>query len=185
MVDVRIDASDLIRIERAISAAGPKGRKALARAVRHEGGKALTASRRGIRDDSGLKPRVIGRAVRPKSKALEYEIYARGGYINLAYFGAREEAPGVRAYVRGRAEIWVGAFMKVGYPGERKSSTKLSPLVWNRAGSGRMPIERTDTDVRIPDELVGGKSRDAFDRIAGSDLPKRVAHELAFIMTRG
>jgi len=178
-IDLRIDARPLVDVARLYRQVPGKVVKAEARAVRHTGQKARTQVRIALAKQTGLKAALLNRALRGKMRAAAaFEIRSRGGDINLRYFGATERGPGVLAAVRGVSQIWVGAFMRGGWEGERVPIPSLHGNVFHRAGGNRLPIEPSKSGVIIPGEMLRDASLAAFNRVVAADLPTRILHEL-------
>ena len=150
------------------------------RALNHTGAKAKTAVTRALTQQTGLKRKVIVRALKVgKASAgrLSYSIEASGGDISLKYFGARETLRGVSAAPFGQRQIFAGTFIKGGrFPG--RVDIGKGGHVFSRIGKGRK-FERRDSGVYIPKELVTGATADAF-KTAAEELTRRIAHEMSF-----
>jgi hypothetical protein len=138
------------------------------RTLNAEGDKMRTQVRRAVAKQTGLKRDVIVRAIKRKgasTKDLTYELKAKGGNVRLRFFRPAEFRYGTRAFPRGKATRFAGAFMKGGlFPG--RVPIRINPTgrgVFERTGAGRFPIREVRSDVYIPDELVTGQSEAAFN----------------------
>lgn len=181
------DVSGLDRLGNAIGRLSDLQRDtALMRAVNHTGDKAKTAVIRALAAQTGLKQKVIRKAVRAKRAAgaghanmsLEYVMTTRGGDISLKFFAARETRAGVTAAPFGQRQLFAGTFIKGGRFPNRVTARGLNGHVYRREGAGRGPLEFMDSGVIIPAEMVKGATADAFRTVVERDLPPRVMHEI-------
>ena len=188
-LSVTLDASALQRLGNQIGAAGAKAPLALARAINHTGAKARTQMTRALVPQTGLKRRVIVKALRESKAsagALTYTIRSHGGDVRLKYFGARETAKGVSAAPWSKRSIYPGTFMKAGWWPHRVVKGNWNGQVFSRAGSktksgmDRFNVERSG--LLIPEEMVSGASAAAFNSMAARDLPARLEHELGRVL---
>ena len=153
----------------ALAAIGPeKANRVFMRTLNAEGDKMRTQVRRAVAKQTGLKRDVIVRAIIRKGAStsdLTYELKAKGGNVRLRFFRPAEFRYGTRAFPRGKATRFAGAFMKGGqFPG--RVPIRINPSgrgVFQRVGAGRFPIREVRSDVYIPDELVTGQSEAAFN----------------------
>lgn len=142
--------------------------KAGNRAVNRVGGKAKTHTGRALRPQTGLKRPTIIRALKVKRsnwQTLTYEISSSGGDIALKHFCARETRKGVSAAPFGKRRVFAGTFLKGGLFPNRKALA-MGGQVWKRVGGGRRPIEKQLSGVIIPNEMVKGRTKAAFEREA-------------------
>lgn len=176
------DISGLQRVDNAMAMlSGDQKNNALRRAVNHTGDKAKTVVIRTLAEQTGLKQKVIRKAVkvmRANFSSLEYVMTTRGGEISLKFFGARETRRGVSAAPFGNRQLFAGAFMKGGRFPNRVTAKGLNGHVYRRTGSGRGPLEFVDSGVIIPAEMVKGATASAFTGLVERDLPPRVMHEI-------
>lgn len=186
---VTLDASALERLGNQIGAAGKGAPLALARAINHTGAKARTQMIRALVPQTGLKRRVIVKALRESKAspgALTYAIRSHGGNVRLKYFGARETRQGVSAAPWGHRSVYAHTFMKAGWWPTRVTKNNWNGQVFERAGSktasGMARFEVVRSGLFIPDEMVQGASAAAFNATAASDLPARLEHELGRIL---
>ena len=191
---VQLDASQLDRLANRL--AGLNGPLIIARAINHTGDKAKTAVIKSLVEQTGLKRKVIAKAVRVrrstsgmetrgKAGRAEYTLYTRGGDISLKYFGARETAKGVSAAPAGRRFITQDAFILGGRPGHRVPIGKLGGHVFKREGKGRLKIVKQVSDVSIPDQMLKGATKQSFEQIATQDLSARIEHEINYALNTG
>lgn len=187
-VQIDVNTVDISRLANLIAAAGDKAPLAIGRALNRAGDQARTKMRRTLAKQTGLKYRVISkalgtqRAFRGASKgglggSNQYVIYSRGGDIALKYFSARETRKGVTAAPFGKRRVFPGTFMKGGRFPNRKDLGR-GGHVFRRTGAARFPIEKQKSGVIIPEEMLKGETRDAFYSIVEAELPDRLAHEL-------
>lgn len=176
------DISGLERVGNAMAKlSGDDKDKALRRAVNHTGDKAKTVVIRELAGQTGLKQKIIRKAVkvwRANYSSLEYVMTTRGGDISLKFFGARETRRGVTAAPFGKRDLYEGAFMKGGRFPNRVTAKGLNGHVYTRTGSGRGPLQFVDSGVIIPAEMVRGATASAFTSLVERDLPPRVMHEI-------
>lgn len=161
-------------------------RTALSRAVNHTGGVTRTQVREKLARQTGLKLKTIRKAVRSnKSNAgtLTYTMKSFGGDISLKYFSAKETRRGVTAKPFGKKTQFAGHFIKAGrFPlARRVLPRKLNGHVFEPTGTstrwGRS-IELRKSGVVIPEQMVTGKTADAFAQTSAQRLPDRVAYEV-------
>ena len=180
---VKIDAEQLKRLANVLGALGKDAPAAIARAVNHTGDKARTQMIRTLTAQTGLKRKVIVKALRVTRASaakgtMEYRIDSAGGNVSLKYFGARETRVGVSAAPWGARRVYAGTFMKGGrFP--NRVALDLNGQVFKRGGAGRMPIVKQKSGLFIPAEMVKGATADAFTEAVDRDLPDRLAHEIA------
>ena len=78
----------------------------------------------------------------------------------------------------GERRVFPGTFVKAGrFP--NRVGIGMGGHVLKRAGAGRFPIERQRSGVIIPQEMVKGATKDAFERPVSTVLPKRLEHEIS------
>lgn len=188
-LSVTLDASAIARLGNQIGAAGAKAPLALARAINHTGAKARTQMIRALVPQTGLKRKVIVKALR-ESKASEggltYTITSNGGNIRLKHFGARETAKGVSAAPWSKRSVYPHTFMKAGWWPSRVVKPNWNGQVFARlsskTSSGMDRFEVVRSGLFIPEEMVTGASAAAFNSMAASDLPARLEHELGRVI---
>jgi hypothetical protein len=190
IIDIKIDVSQLEQMGTLMAAAGAKAPTILRYAVNHTGAKARTAMVRSLTQQTGLKQRVIKRALKAKpamsSHGAEYfVIKTLGGNISIKYFGAREKGDGADAHPWNRRQHFKGAFTKAGggfgaKGGRRgrKAIAKLHGHFIRREGASKYPTDFVKSGLFIPQEMVSGATREAFFAVAQSDLAPRIFHEL-------
>lgn len=173
------------RFDNGIKALGDKrGRQVMQRALARSGDMARTQVTRALTEQTGLKRKVIVKAIktkRPSYDDLSYVMTTRGGNISLKYFSPRETRKGVTASPFGQRQLFAGAFLKGGrFP--NRVQLNMGGHVFRRTGSGRTPIELLDSGVIIPVEMIQGQTAAAFTTTAARELPKRVEHELSRVL---
>jgi hypothetical protein len=194
------DVSGLNRLANAMEKLdGPQKRLVLQRAVNHTGAKALTQVTRALAKQTGLTNKVIrktlkagkargtsvrgdGEIVSYTDASFAYSINARGGDISLKYFKPRETKAGVTAAPFGKRELFAGAFMRGGKFPNRVAASRLNGHVWKRLGKSRNPLELLNSGVVLPAEMLTGASAAAFTKVVNDDLPKRVMHEIGYLV---
>lgn len=179
------DVSGLQRVENAMGRLSSDQKYTVfRRAINHTGDKAKTVVIRELAAQTGLKQKVIRKAVKVKRanfSALEYVMTTRGGDISLKFFGARETRKGVTAAPFGNRKLFAGAFMKGGRFPNRVTAKGLNGHVYEREGKGRVPLAFVDSGVIIPAEMVKGATASAFFDVVNRELPARVMHEIGFL----
>ncbi|SEQ48995.1 hypothetical protein SAMN05216548_10527 [Faunimonas pinastri] len=194
LLEVKLDDAQLARMANLLGAAGKNAGKAIVRAVNHTGDKARTRMVRTLTAQTGLKRKVIVRALKvdrastggPKGNGARsaYVIRSRGGDISLKFFGAKEGPGGVTAKVRGKSWHDDHAFMTGGrWP--NRTRLKLGGHVYKRLGRKRIPIAEQRSGLFIPEEMITGESEAAFFEVVESDLTDRLVHEVGRLLEGG
>ncbi len=186
---VTLDAAALARLGNQIAAAGAQAKPALARAINHTGDKAKTQMTRALVPQTGLKRRTIVKALRVDKAGkggLTYTIRSKGGNIRLKYFAPRETAQGVSAAPWNKRGIYPHTFLKAGWWPRRVVKPNWNGQVFERltskTNSGLDRFEVKKSGLYLPDEMVQGASRTAFEAAVARDLPDRLAHELGRVL---
>lgn len=182
MLQVHIDVRDYARMAKRFQGAGRNIKPALGRAVRHTGNKARTQVVRALTGQTGLKRKTIVKAVRKRSQGLTYELRSRGGNVSLKHFAARETRKGVSAAPWNKRRIYARTFLKGGRFPNRVPLSRGGGHVFARSGKGRLPIAKQKSGLFIPKEMVTGASAAAFNNVASTELPSRLAHEVRAIL---
>lgn len=171
---VKIDAKEFDRLVEIFRKAGRNIKPALARAINHTGNKARTQVGRALVKQVGAKYGVIKDALttRPASPSSPvYRIIAKGGYISLKRFGARQTRLGVSAAPWGKRRVFPHTFIV----------PSLGGHVFERKGKSRVPIRKL-WGPAIPRELVKDQSKVAFETTVAAELPRRLEHEVTAIL---
>jgi hypothetical protein len=154
------------------------------RVVNFTGDRARTQVRRELPKQTGLKRKVIVKAVRvtrASTGRLAYVMDAKGGDIALKHFGPRETRAGVSAAPFGKRQVFAGTFTMGGrFP--NRVPLGMGGHVFKREGASRFPIEKQKSGVIIPAEMVKGATAQAFERTVTTVMPRRIQHELARLM---
>lgn len=194
---VSLDASAIARLGNQIGAIGAAAPLALARAINHTGDKAKTQMTRALTAQTGLKRKVIVKALRVSKAsggALTYTIRSSGGNIGLKYFGARETRSGVSSAPWNKRSIYPHTFMKAGWWPRRVTKGNWNGHVFERAGTktrtmhgtkGKGGMDRfvkSKSGLFIPTEMVSGASGAAFAEAVATHLPGRLELELGRAM---
>ena len=136
---------------------------------------------RTLAKQTGLTQKLMRKAIKVRKAnfvRLEYELRVEGGDISLRYFKPRETRRGVTAKVKGQRQLFDGAFMRAGRFPNRVDVSAFHGHVFQRAGSGRFPIQKIKSGVFLPKELLTGETASGFNQIVRQALPRRVQHEL-------
>lgn len=129
--------------------------RAFNRALNSEGNMVRTRVRRALRQHTGAKAALINRetrSIRSTFSDLTYTIEARGDYLGLSHFSARQFAYDVRAKPWGRWQRFDSAFLL----------GALANNAFVREGSARLPIRKMFGPA-IPKEILQDAARDAFE----------------------
>lgn len=184
-ITVSINMVDVARLGNLIAAAGEKAPDAIRRAVNHTGDKTRTQLIRALTAQTGLKRKVIVKAVkvtRANYTSPSYVMTTRGGNISLKHFGARETRNGVSAAPWNRRQIYAGTFMRAGWFPNRVVKGNWHGHVFKRTGgktaSGMDQFEKQRSGLFIPQEMVTGATESAFMSTVQASLPARLEHEL-------
>lgn len=178
------DIEGLRRFDNGIKSLGDDSRKVMQRALARGGDMVRTQVYRALAKQTGLKRKVIVRAIRTKRPSftdLTYELSATGGDIALKYFSPRETRAGVSAAPFGKRRVFPSTFMKGGLFPNRHGGVFHGHVV-KRGGADRFPVEIQKSGVIIPAEMVQGATAAAFERTAHTAILKRVEHELGRMM---
>lgn len=171
---VSVSTKDFDRLVAIFEKAGKNVKPALARAINHTGDMARTQIARALVKQVGAKYGVIRKALqtRPATRGgLVYRIIAKGGFMSLKEFGARQTAKGVSAAPWGKRRVFPHTFI----------APSLGGHVFERKGSGRLPIRKL-WGPAIPRELVKDRSKEAFETTVKRELSSRLEHEVAAIL---
>ncbi len=180
---------NLERFTEAIDRLGNK--KEAERAYRSVINKTGTRVRKGVLatlpKQVGLKKKTISKALGPpkrahgkykgKAASFEYVLTTKGGYIGLKHFKAKERKwGGVIAYPRGGRQEYSKAFIKGGrFPNRKILNMDGAGAVFrpnlNATNRWRRDFHSLKSDVRIPEEMVTGPSKDVYDREVRSFQP--------------
>lgn len=178
------------RFGNGLGALGAGGaRKAMVRALNHEGAKAFTAVRRALVRQTGIPSGRISAGLRQKrayggsasgsGAILEHAIVGTGKPLPLKYFKARQTRKGVSAAPWNERRIFVGSF-NTGGSFETGRKPVMGGHVFVRIGRGRTPIEKL-YGPGIANELVRDQVALAFKGVAFG-LPARLGHEIGRLL---
>ena len=161
--------------------------RVLYRTLNAEGDKLKTRVIRTITKQTGLKRKVIVKAVKRRAAfagRLEYRLTTHGGNIRVKFFGAREGKGGVTAKPRGQATFYSGAFTKSGRKGQRRMSPKLKGHAFRNVEGGkwRGKIKVVRSEVYIPEEMVTGDTKMTFE-ITAPQILAQVGKQLARVLS--
>lgn len=181
---VDIDTKALDGLAKGFAVAGKGAPAAMAAALNSSGRKIATQMRRALVAQTGLKYGVMVRALRTKSASAgrpEFRINSRGGNVRLKFFSPRETKAGVVASPRNQRQLYAGAFMKGGrFP--NRVPLNRGKAVFVRIGRSRLPIETERADLYIPDEMIRGASKAAFEQGVSRDLQNETVRALQSIL---
>jgi hypothetical protein len=103
------------------------------------------------------------------------QILARGRPLSLKVFGAKQFKYGVRVKLRGENVKLYGMFI---YAGTFNSGKFVAGgHVFQRTTAASLPIEK-QFGPSVPESVVKGKAKDAFEDTVATVLPRRLRHEI-------
>lgn len=182
LTKLEVDAHEILALAQKFASAHDRAPAAIAAALARTGATAKVRVVRTLTSQTGLKRQVIVRAVKTKAGRMQYALHSRGGNVHLKYFKARETRKGVSAAPWNQRRVYAGMFIKGGrFP--KRVALGLGGQVYRRAGKSRTPIASQRSGLFIPKEMVSGATAAAFTGTVNSELPKRLAHELARLFT--
>lgn len=160
--------------------------KVLPRIVNQVGRRARTRVVRSLTKQTGLNRDVLVRAVKnpdiAKPGKLLYSLKSRGGFVRLKYFNARETRRGVSANPFGKRQVFGGTFIMGGmFPYRHVKKWNPNGHVYRSLGYGDRrngtrgkKITQVKSEVRIPDEMIHGETRKAFEHEGSVTMPPRI-----------
>ena len=172
-----ISAQDqvLARYGNALAALGDsQARKALSRALNHEGNKGRTQVKRALVKQTGIKYGAVDKAmatVRATPATLTYTLKARGDETNIAWFGGVQRRKGVSAAPWHKRRIFRHAFIVPRFG-----------RAFIRTSKGRLPIRKL-YGPNLARELVKDSSAAAW-RSGVANIVARVGHEIGRMLPR-
>lgn len=134
---------------------------------------------------TGLPGDTLDRAqqeIPASSGSLTYTIRSQGGNVRLKYFGAKEGGGGVTAHPWNSGHFYPGAFINSGWRGRRAPSPKLGGHVYERVGSGRLPIKQSRSGLFIPTEMTKGQTASTFESGSATVLATTVLKRLGALL---
>lgn len=139
-----------------------------------------------LTQQTGLPKRAIVKTVRvlrASARNPRAGLISRGGEISFRFFSAREEGSGVVATIGGERVFVPGGFRRSGREPKRFMVSSLNKGVYvNPSREWRGEIERERTGMFIPEEMVAGATRAAFEKTVATELPTEIARELGKIV---
>lgn len=174
-IGVNINSREIAYLAGKLAAAVAQHPAAVARALNRTSPETRTAMARALVKQTGLRYGAIRRALvitRASTAFLATMITARGSYLPLKLFGARQTKRGVSAAPWGKRRVFPHTFIIPAYGGN----------VYVRQTRRRFPIEKL-LGPAIPVEFVKDRSAEAFYLTAPVTLAKRLDHELARLLT--
>lgn len=180
------DRRDLDRYGNSLTAlAAGDGRKAMVRALNHQGAKAFTQVKRTMVRQTGIPYGLITKGLRQKKAyagsgsgngaILEHTIIGTGKPLSLKYFKARQTEAGVSAAPWNKRRIFGGTF-NTGGSFLKGRKVIAGGHVFSRVGRGRLPLDKKFGPGIAP-ELVKDQVALAFKGVAFG-LPARLDHEI-------
>lgn len=182
---IDVDASELVRAGNRLQAAGKNANVALAWGINAVGRKAATQMRRALVGQTGLKYGVFVRALKTKAATaglLQFRIMSRGGDVRLKFFSPQETRSGTSAAPWNKRTVYGSAFMKGGrFP--NRVPLRMGRGVFKRIGRERLPVVSDRSGLLIPDEMLIGASRAAFEKLTTVDLSDAATRALYAILS--
>ena len=151
-----------------------KARKALSRALNHEGDKGRTHAKRALVKQTGIKYGAVDKAmatVRATPATLTYTLKARGDETNIAWFGGLKRRKGVSAAPWNKRRIFARSFIVPRFG---------RALI--RTSKKRLPI-RPLYGPNLARELVKDSSAAAWQG-GVTNIVVRVGHEIGRMLSR-
>lgn len=191
-LQISLEGSGIRSLAEAITAIGEeKARQAYARAINRVGEGAMNATAGALARQTGLPVRVTRKALENPIKAtparLEFFKGVRGDDIGLKHFKARETLKGVSAAPFGQRRVFAHTFQKGALFPRRVELPSLNGHVFLPDTAvkrwGRLPIVKQKSGVVLPEQVLQGASRAAFEAHT-SRLAGRVEHEIR-VITKG
>lgn len=189
-LEIKIDDSELVALEKYIKAAGPKVEKALQRAVNRVGDTARTKVVKALSAQTSvtqkaIKKYIVARRAAPGQAAV-YRIVAKSPAMSLKEFGpewVKRGGTGVRVKVWGKRQVFQHAFILPQLGGHVfvRAGGKRVMVKGRFEGKRRQPIKKLWGPV-ISNEMMRGASLQAFTEAAAA-LPARLKHELLAILS--
>lgn len=184
------DRRDLDRFGNSLTALGAgDGRKAMVRALNHQGAKALTQVKRALVRQTGIPFGMVTKGLRQKKAyagsasgngaILEHVIVGTGKPLPLKYFKPRQTRQGVSAAPWNKRRIFPGTF-NTGGSFLKGRKPIMSGHVFSREGRGRLPLDKKFGPGIAP-ELVRDQVALAFKGVAYG-LPARLGHEIGRLL---
>jgi len=181
VLTIQIDTKGFDVLAARFRSIGRNIKPALSRAINHTGNKARTEVAWALVEQTGAKYSAIRKILkthRASPGTLVYRITAKGGFMSLKEFGARQTSKGVSAAPWGKRRIFRHAFIVASLGGHvfrRAPGGGPSGLV------GRLPILKL-WGPAIPKEMVKEQSKEAFENTVRAELPRRVEYEINAIL---
>lgn len=175
-VVISIDTQEIGELADLLREAAAKFPHAIALALNRTVSETRTAVARALVQQTGAKYGVVRKALSiiPATAAtLTAAIVAKGSYMPLSAFKARQTKKGVSAAPWNTRRVFPHTFIIARYGGN----------VYKRVGRARFPLHKLYGPA-IPVELPKYQSRDAFYATAPAVLAKRLDHELGRLLTR-
>lgn len=153
--------------------------KAITRALNRVGDQAATLASRRIAEEYSFKVREVKATIKVRRAArgrLEVTISSRGRRTPLIQLSARQTSTGVSVRIKRTRHVITGAFiarMRSGHEGAYK-----------REGKTRLPIRERYT-IAIPEAFRSTVIVKAMEQAVRDLLPKRIEHELAYLIGKG
>lgn len=161
MFTIKVDIDPLAKFADQLQAAKHKMPGQLAAIVQEIGPEATHHMKRVLPEQTGLKFKVINKALKGRGRGTRYEIASKGGDIRLKFFNARETAKGVTAAPWNQRRLYPATFIRSGWWPNRKAPIG-GGHVFARAGKSRLPIKQVRSGLFIPNEMITGKSAVVF-----------------------
>lgn len=169
LIAIDINTREIGRLADLLRQAAKIEPAAVARALNRTAEESRTAVSRALVAQTGLKYGEVRKALslwRASSGSLLAAIVARGSYVPLVKFGARQTGKGVSAAPWAHRRVFPSTFLIRRYGN-----------VYARVGKPRFPLHKLYGPA-IPKELPKDQSRETFYAVAPAALAKRLDHEL-------
>jgi hypothetical protein len=160
-IEIRIDAAKLTALAKHFHDAKANMPASLAQAVTEIGPVVMKAMKAVLPGQTGLKPKVVNKALTGRGNGTAYVIRSHGGDIRLKYFNAKETAQGVVASPWNSQRLYPATFIKSGWWPNRVKPIAGGQVLM-RTSSSKYPIQVVRSGLFIPTEMVRGASEGAF-----------------------
>src|ERR1700730_9012641 len=160
-LEIKVDVAQIAAIANRFQHAKAQMPAALAKAVKEIGPATTSAMKAALPGQTGLKAKVINKALKGRSSGATYVIQSHGGNIRLKYFGARETSAGVTAAPWNSRRLYPATFIKSGWWPKRVKAIAAGQVL-RRKGKEKNPMEVVRSGLFIAEEMIKGASASAF-----------------------
>jgi hypothetical protein len=187
MLTIKIDTSQIQRLQQLLHKLGDQAPTAIRRAVNWTGERAHTRVLRALQEQTGAKQKSIRKYLfkRPAlpGRTIVYRIIARAPAISLKEFDPRQQRSGVKASPWRRRHLFPHTFISsaMGDHVFVRHGAKRIMSKGRYAGKMRQPLHKL-WGPSLANELVRNQSKQVFIDSTQRVLPRRLEHELGAIL---